>query len=89
LVVSKRESIDYKRFAALLPNTSGAEISGIVNEAAICAVRRDSGGYSDAAGGVENRDFDSAIVNFYESRKRSTLGEKLLKNLKLANGSVN
>ena len=63
--------VDLSVLANLTPNMSGAEIEGIVNEAAIRAVQR----ARRAAAGEFKRevimeDFEDAVKEFYSSRMR-------------------
>jgi len=68
------ETIDYKLFASLLPNACGADLAGIANEAGISAAR-------DAAAGVRNSDFERAVAEFYQSRRRSGALDQMLKKI--------
>ena len=70
--ISTQEEINYRRFAVSMPNACGADLAGVVNEAAIGAVRRSS------ALGVNNDDYARAIANFYSSRRKTNVVEKLL-----------
>jgi cell division protease FtsH len=78
--------VDRKVLAALTTGLSGAEIEGIVNEAAIRAVQRarvQSGGVRD----VNMEDFEESVKAFLQSRMKGGLGEggkKLLRGLGLS-----
>ena len=53
--------VDLDRIAVLTPGTSGADLSALVNEAAIRTVRRQGDS-------VEQSDFEDALKSFYNSR---------------------
>ncbi|GMH62989.1 hypothetical protein TL16_g03602 [Triparma laevis f. inornata] len=60
-------NVDLGKIAKRMEGASGAEIEGVVNEAAVRKVRR--GGRT-----VGEEDFKEAVDSFYGSRKRSFLG---------------